>query len=106
MQDYLWMFRRKPYRSKAFLAWAKLQRGVCCVCRDRPGVELHHFGEKGMGQKASDLLVCRVCSGCHQQIQGKRGLAFRRMNRIETWADIQADAVALLSDYVEHLEQS
>ncbi len=99
------MFRRPPYRSKQFLAWAKMQRGPCCVCRKQSGSQLHHFGDKGMGQKATDLFLCRVCPGCHTQIQGKRATAFRRLEQMETWADIQADGLELLCDYVEYLEQ-
>lgn len=99
------MFRQKPYRSKAYLSWAKFQYRKCCVCGENYGSELHHFGDKGMGQKASDLLVCRVCPGCHQQVQGKRVIAFRRLRQLETWIDIQADAIALLTAYIEYLEQ-
>ena len=57
-----------------------------------------------MGQKATDLMVARVCQGCHQQVQGKRALAFRRNKDWETWIALQSDAMELLTGYVEHLE--
>lgn len=98
------MFRQKPYRSRAFLEWAKRQHGKCCVCEDGHGIQLHHFGDKGMGQKSTDLLVCRVHEGCHRQIQGKRLIAFRRLGQLELWIRILEDSLKLLCGYVEHLE--
>lgn len=98
------MIMSKPYRSKKYLIHAKNQRGLCCVCKEKIGSELHHFGEKGMGQKGSDLLVCRVCQSCHQQIQGKRRLAFTRLKNQDTWIDIQADAIELLKSYIKRFD--
>ena len=101
------MQKRGPYRSKRFLAWAKSQTSHCCVCRDGAGAQLHHFGPKGMGQKASDLLVARVCAECHlgkNAIQGKRRIAFERIDRLDVWCDINEDCIGLLSSYVEYLE--
>ncbi len=95
------MTSRKPYRSRAFLAYAKDQRGLCCVCKSQEGVELHHYGSAGMGQKGSDLLVCRVCRRCHGEIQGKRRHAFERLGQLDKWIDIQADGIELLRGYVE-----
>ena len=112
---------RKPYKSRAFLQWAKGQGGACCICGDN-GRELYHIGDHGMGQKGSDLLVARVCRKCHEYVQGKRRIAFERMDEsiipnrsrlhvapsimggLGTWADLQADALELLAGYVEHLE--
>jgi len=96
--------RRTPNRSRDFLSWAKLQQSNCCVCQEYSGTELHHFGDAGMGQKGSDFLVCRVCPECHHWIQGKRFLAFLRMQKLEVWTSIQADGLVLLEGYAARLE--
>ena len=95
---------RKPHKSRAFLQWAKRQGGLCCVCAIESGNELHHIEKVGMSQKGSDLLVARVCHGCHGYVQGKYRLAFERFGELCHWADLQADALELLAGYVEHLE--
>ena len=95
-----------PYRSKAFIRFAKGLPGPCCVCRSEPGVELHHFGDKGMGQRASDLLVARVCRECHGRVQGKRlAHSFERSGMVGEHVALLADNVALLAAYVEELER-
>lgn len=103
------------YRSAAFLRWAHEQPGGCCLCRTllghypvRPGgpVELHHYGDKGMAQKASDLLVARVCREHHALVQGKRSsVRFAAFGMSDVYEEILADNVRLLAGYVEHLEQ-
>lgn len=105
------MVRRGPYRSDAFKAFAKRQVGRCCIhwllhCEERPGEELHHYGPKGMGQKASDLLLARVCKECHGRYQGKRRIGFERAGEIAVLEALEADNVDLLHSYVEHLENS
>ena len=95
---------RKPAKSRKYLAWAKTQLGQCCVCMAKPGVELHHFGDAGMGQKGSDYLVCRACTDCHRYIQGKRYIAFERLGDSHIWARIMADGLGLLSGYAANLE--
>jgi len=97
------------YRSPAFLRWAHEHGGGCCFARDghHDGpVELHHYGDKGMAQKASDLLVARVCRRCHGLVQGKRSLrTFERAGLGEVYHLMLEDNVRLLAGYVEHLEQ-
>jgi hypothetical protein len=96
------------YRSKDFLKFAKEYGGPCCICLWLKGetnwqTELHHYGEKGVGQKCSDLVVARVCVPHHKEVQGKRRIAFLRLNRIDWLEALEADNVRLLAAYVEHL---
>lgn len=103
--------KNPPYRSAEFLRFAHELGGVCCLMHvpvlvhDGP-VELHHRGDKGMGQKASDLLVTRVCRRCHTLIQGKRSaLSFERSGLSAVYEATLEDNVKLLAAYVQHLEQ-
>ena len=97
-------------RDHDFLFWVKKQGGKCCVCwrlagERTPGIELHHFSsDASMGRKGSDHVVARVCRSCHASVQGKRWIAFMRENQFEILAALQEDAIALLSGFVEHLE--
>jgi hypothetical protein len=98
-----------PVRDRNFLLWAKQQGGQCCVCwrlagERVPGVELHHFSsDKGMGTKGSDHVVARVCRKCHDNVQGKRRIAFMREGQFETLTALQEDAIELLSGFIGHL---
>lgn len=57
-----------------------------------------------MGQKATDLLACRTCRGCHSRVQGKHQIAFERLDDTDTYINILKDGLELLCGYVEHLE--
>ena len=88
-----------------FLAWAKKQHGPCCVCKHLRGRlvnadELHHYGEKGMGQKCSDYQVARLCRSCHGRYQGRKGMAFHRNGEYELWSAMLRDNVDLLEGWV------
>lgn len=96
----------KTYKSKNFRRWAKRQGGVCCVCNENTGHQLHHFGPRGIGQKATDLLLCRVCQKCHDYVGAKRRNAFSRKDELDTWVDMLEDGLELLRSYVEFLERS
>ena len=101
--------KRPPYRSAAFLRWAHEQGGCCCFAvdgrHDGP-IELHHYGDKGMAQKASDLVVARVCRRCHGLVQGKRSLrTFERAGLGEVFHLMLEDNIRLLAGYVEYLER-
>lgn len=92
-------------RDRDYLAWAKRQGGPCCLCRRLRGdvvfaPELHHYGDKGMGQKASDYEIARLCIPCHHAVQGRKHAAFVRNGEWEMLAAMQEDALALLSAYV------
>jgi len=99
----------KIHKSPEFLRFAKSLGGECCVCRYTKGdhvraEELHHYGEKGTGQRANDHLVGRVCIPCHRSIQGKRRLAFLSMDRLDILEALEADNLQLLSQWARRLE--
>ena len=104
------LLKKRPRRvDPEFLDWAKRQGGVCCICRrlegeHTPADELHHFGDKGMGQKSDDYIIARLCKKHHLQHQGKRAIAFDRAGEWEIAAALWRDAHDLLSDYVMHLK--
>lgn len=61
---------------------------------------LHHWGDKGIGQKGSDHEVARVCEACHRREQGKRRIAYMRRDEFEKMEIFVKDALDLLSEYV------
>jgi hypothetical protein len=90
-------------RDRAFLSWAKTQHAPCCICRDAPGAELHHWGRGGMGIKGDDYEVCRVCVDCHGEVAGLGRIAVIRdecLGTWETWADMLEDSHALLVGWI------
>jgi len=91
------------YRSRGFLAWAKREARLCAVCGG-PAEELHHMGERGLGQKGSDLVIAPLCRKHHTQLQGKRALAFRRSGDLEIYVALLEANRDLLAGYVAHLE--
>lgn len=102
--------KRQRYESRAFLAWAKAEGGACCLCaalrgERMPAEELHHFGEKGMGQKSHDYEVARVCRACHGAVQGQRQAYFARTGQYEVLAAMRGDALDLLMAWAHALEQ-
>jgi len=101
--------KNKPHRSREFLAFAKGLPGPCCICwrvngRKRPAEELHHYGEKGAGQKCSDHEVARICAEHHRRYQGKRRIGFMRAGEIEVLEALESDNVKLLSAWATKLE--
>ena len=102
------MQKQARYINRGFLRWAKEQGGICCVCRwtkgeFTPADELHHWGDKGTGQKSHDYQVARVCKPCHDRIQGKRRIAFLRTGDMETLAALTTDSLDLLMAYTESM---
>lgn len=94
------------YKNRGYLAWVHRQRGFCCLCWRLHGeqvsaAELHHWSDKGMGQKCSDYEVARVCRKCHEYVQGKRRAYFTRTNEWEVLAAMQEDALDLLMAWSE-----
>lgn len=94
----------RPFKNRTFLEWAKHTGGICCICRHLKGdfveaQELHHYGEKGMGQKCSDYRVARLCRSCHTKYQGRRQMAFIRNNEFELWCAMLRDNVDLLEGW-------
>lgn len=97
--------KNKRLTDREFLRWAKEQGGVCCLCLRLHGKivyadHVHHFGEKGMGQKCSDYEVTRLCAACHERVQGKRRAYFSRTNEWEVLAAMQEDTIALLVGWI------
>lgn len=102
--------KRVRYRDREFLSWAKEQGGVCCLCLrihgdPIPADELHHWGEKGMGQKSHDYEVARLCQKCHREQQGKRRFAYIRRNEVEILEALTRDALDLLMEYTTQLKE-
>ncbi len=93
--------RKPPVKARDYLAWAKTQTAACCVCRARPGSQLHHIEVGGMGMKCPDFKVCRVCPECHREVQGKGRNACERLGMDGTWKDMVTDALDLVTDYME-----
>jgi hypothetical protein len=94
------------HRDRAFLSWAKGQGGACCLClRLRgevvPGVELHHWGEKGMAQKGDDYRVARLCGPCHREQQGRRRMAYLRRDEMDVLEALTADALDLVIGFLQ-----
>jgi hypothetical protein len=59
-----------------------------------------------MSRKGSDLIVAHVCRECHGKVQGLTLGSGRWVlsGRLAELADLQADTIALLAGYVQHLE--
>lgn len=98
-------YKQKPARSKDYLRWVHEHGGRCCVCGGK-FEQAHHFGDKGMGQKCSDFMVCRICEKCHTTYQGKRFIGFERAGQLDVLCAMQRDALQMLSDYAEALEKT
>jgi hypothetical protein len=54
----------KPMRDAAYLAWVR--REMCCACNASGPNEAHHFGPRGMSQKADDYHAVPLCTRCHR----------------------------------------
>jgi hypothetical protein len=97
--------KAKRIKDRAFLSFAKQQGGVCCIClrvhgEQVPAEELHHWGNKGMGQKCHDYEVARLCCACHREQQGKKRMAYIRRNEFEVLEALTRDALDLMILYV------
>lgn len=86
------------------MAFAHEQHGICCLCRERPWTQLHHHGDKGMGQRCDDYEVARVCQECHEGVQGKRSAYFARTGLYSILSAMQADTIILLKLWASDLE--
>lgn len=66
---------RAPLCSLDFLA--AVRGSPCCACR-RPGPsEAHHYGPRGVGQKADDLRAVPLCRACHDHLHARGELPGR-----------------------------
>lgn len=96
----------KPYRSPSFLRFCHgaMKPAPCCLCRERPWVALHHFGDDGGGaMKPSDNEVARLCTECHIANDLKRR-ALVRSRGPDVLEAFQNDALKLNRAYLEWLE--
>ena len=99
------MVGRKTYRSKEFMSFIhNNMRGECCVCRERPWQQLHHFGRGAMGMKPSDAELCRLCRECAQANEVKK-LAMKRDGRWELLATMQEDALEMNEEWLRYLAE-
>ena len=78
--------------------------GLCCICKEKPFRQLHHFGSGGgKGMKPNDLDCCRVCRGCALKYEVKT-TAMIRDGRWELLAMMHMDSAELKGAYIEYLE--
>lgn len=107
--------KRKPYRNKEFLKFChETGEGPCCVCDGWPWQQLHHFGgDGGMGMRASDNCVARVCRSCHEKVHSVLGrtLSVKAIMYPSSYSEqliwfvaMQEDALVLNRAWIEHLE--
>lgn len=75
--------RRK--RDRAYMAWIRKQRCICCGIRYR--VEAAHVGDRALGQKCPDRETLPLCSLHHRESKhshhriGKTFWAFWKLDR-------------------------
>lgn len=67
-------------KAPAYLAFMREQD--CCCCRRQGPNDPHHFGERGMGQKADDYHTVPLCRACHDHFHDHG--TFKGMTREET----------------------
>ena len=98
--------KKKPYRSKMFMAFCHehMKPAVCPVCKERPWMHLHHWGEDGgTGMKPNDQALVRLCRPCHEDY-GMKVRALVRHDRMDLLRAFYLDALKLNMAYVQHLE--
>ncbi len=95
----------KVARSKEFMSYAHSTKPApCCICREKPFVQLHHFGsDGGKGLKPSDYQVARLCHGCAIRWELKRN-ALVKNGYYEVLAAFQQDALELHEGWLRRLE--
>jgi hypothetical protein len=96
--------KQKPYRNKKFMAFVheNLKPAPCCVCRNDPWSQLHHFGKGGgKGMKPSDLMIARVCKTCADKYEVKM-TAMIRDSRYELLSDFLVDSMACVEAAIKH----
>jgi hypothetical protein len=78
--------------------------GLCCICKEKPFRQLHHFGSGGgRGMKPNDLDCCRMCQECAMAHEVK-ATAMIRDGRWELLATMHMDSAELKGAYIEYLE--
>ncbi len=62
----------KPSRSRSYLAFVRPL--PCCHCHASGPSDPHHWGERGVGQKAADFSCVPLCRVCHDFFTDKNHL--------------------------------
>lgn len=77
----------------------------CCICQEKPFVQLHHFGGNGgMSMKPSDYMVARLCMECHIAYDMKEKTLLRN-GHFDQLIAMQRDALQLHDLWFEKIEQ-
>ena len=58
----------------------------CAICGSTLHIEVHHWGERGLGQKCSDLEVVPLCRACHHRLHSV-GVTERDKRKIQEWVE-------------------
>jgi hypothetical protein len=88
---------RGPARNEAYLAYVRAK--PCAGCAAPGPSDPHHYGLRGVAQKASDYQTTPLCRRCHDSFHDTRELPGR--NVAETRGDLLAAQVALLVRWIE-----
>jgi hypothetical protein len=84
---------RGPARSEKYLAFIRAM--PCAGCANPGPSDPHHYGSRGVGQKASDFSVVPLCRKCHDHFHDHAELPNRNVE--ETRGDLHgAQAKALM----------
>lgn len=89
-----------PWRSPEHLVLVRQQ--PCCGCGAAAPSDPHHFGERGVGQRCSDLLTVPLCRRCHDLVTDGRGTPGRHREELQEY--FQGVALELLMRRVRQLE--
>lgn len=92
-----WAMRAQPkprarIRDAGYMAW--IRSHLCVSCGAEDGIEAHHWGPRGVGQKCDDLLCVALCHGCHSTFHARNALPGQTKAETE---------VTLLRAQVRHL---
>lgn len=104
----LMLNKNKPFRSKEFMKFLHERRkpAPCCICREKPWTQLHHFGKGGgKGMKPSDLYLARLCKTCADKYEVKT-TALIRDGRWEILATFQGDALENIEAWIRFQDGS
>ena len=86
-------YRERP-RYPDYMGWISKQRCFCCGARKN--IEVAHVGDRGFGQKCSDMETLPACVECHRT--GKRSLHQAGKN---FWIFYGLDKGSLIKQYQE-----
>lgn len=70
-----------PIRSALYLAFVR--EHPCCACQADGPSDPHHYGPRGMGEKADDTLTVPLCRPCHDDFHQRRAVRGRNVQQTE-----------------------